>query len=827
MTIRRVLSNRWTKGVGILLLAWVLIRWTLPDPLVPSSYATAVYDREGRLLGARCGTDGQWRFPEGDSVPNRFLRSLLAAEDQRFWWHPGIDPIAVFRSARSNLRGGRRQGASTLTMQLARISRRFRGADAERTWWAKVVEVWLSVRLELSWSKERILGAYCAHAPFGGNVVGLEAASWRWYGKRSQDLSWGEAALLAAIPNAPARLRPQGDTARLRGRRDWILARLQASGEIDSLEAELARSEPLPRHPHALPQAAPHVVELFHTRGSQKRWHSELDANLQTQVFQLAKDQAQDLRGQGIRGIAVVVAELREGAPPAIRAWVGGVEGPGGDAWQVDLALAPRSTGSTLKPFLYGLLLDQGLILPRQWIFDVPTRFGDFRPANASGTFEGLVAADQALARSLNVPWVRQLRILGIEPFSDVLVRAGMWHLFRPADDYGLALALGSGEASLVELVGMYAGLGSNGLAQPMDLGASLDGSRLRVGGPPLGGGAKGSLESAHKAFLAAMGGPGRKEQVLSPGATWLTLKAMRIGGRIEEEAAWKAFAAGRSVAWKTGTSFGHRDAWTIGITPRWVVGVWAGNPRGDGRPQLWGSKAAAPLMFRILPLLPQDGRAWPEPPSELVRVGVCSLSGLRRSPICPPGDAVLATPAGKAAPQDSFYQILQFDSARAFQVDAACQPLDRQVRETLLVAPVGAGSYYREVFPGRLPQLPPVRPDCHDVARQASMEVLLPEENTTLTLPIDLSGEPERMVVELRHRDRAIGIRCFLDGRDLGMETRFRSWSARPAPGTHVLVCSDEAGESVRRRFRVEHSSRANRDSLLDGRKMGTMAVQ
>ncbi|HNY31375.1 MAG TPA: penicillin-binding protein 1C [Fibrobacteria bacterium] len=827
MSIRRVLSSRFARWVGILFLAWLLVRWTLPEPLVPSAFATAVYDREGRLLGARSGRDGQWRFPEGDSVPSKFVRSILEAEDQRFRWHPGVDPIAVVRSARSNLRSSRRQGASTITMQLARLSRRSRGADVERTWWAKLVETWLAVRLEASWSKERILRTYCAHAPFGGNVVGLEAASWRWYGKRSQDLSWGEAALLAAIPNAPSRLRPQGDTARLRERRDWILDRLRRAGDIDSMEAELARSEPLPGKPHALPQAASHLVDLFQARGAQRRWTTQLDANIQAQIQQLARDHIQDLRGQGIHGLAVVVAELQEDGPPVVRAWIGGVEGARGDAWQVDLALAPRSTGSTLKPFLYGQLLDQGLILPGQWLFDVPTRFGDFRPANASGKFEGLVPADQALARSLNVPWVRELRILGVDPFKDLLVKAGMWHLFRPADEYGLALALGAGEASLAELVAMYAGLASLGVSQPLDLGRAADGTRMSVGGAPLGGGGSGSLDAAHAAFLGAMDRPGKQERFLSPGAAWLSLQALRIGGRIDEEAAWRAFAGGRSVAWKTGTSFGHRDAWTLGITPRWVVGVWVGNPRGDGRPHLWGAQAAAPLLFRILPVLPQDGRAWPQAPSDLVRIPVCDRTGLRRSGICPPGPPVLAPAAGRGAPLDSFFQVLHLDSSRAYQVDAACQPLEQQVRDTFLVVPVGAGSYYREAFPGRLPPVPPVRPDCHAVARQASMDILLPEQNTVLTLPIDLSGEPERMVVELRHRDRNIAIRCFLDGMDLGMETRFRTWSARPEPGNHELVCSDEAGESIRRKFRVEHSRRANRDPLLGGRKMGTMAVQ
>lgn len=815
-------------AVSCLAATWLSIRFTLPSPIVPSVFSTAAFDRDGYLLGASAGGDGQWRFPEGDSIPRRFASAMLAAEDHRFRWHPGIDPVSVVRAIRHNLSGsGGRQGASTITMQLARLSRKARGANIQRGWGAKLLETWLAIRFELVLSKREILSQYCAHAPFGGNVVGLEAASWRWYGKAPADLSWGEAAALAAIPKAPHRLRPQGDVDGLKARRDRILQTLLVSKAIDSLTWSLAKDEPLPGKPFPLPRDAPHLLALLKSQGEGARWATGIDLNLQRSLNRLVHEHSQELLGQGIHGLAMVVCELPEnGTPPVVRAWIGGTQtGPG--TTDVDLALAPRSTGSTLKPFLYGLLLDQGRILPKQWLLDVPTRYGDFRPQNASGSWEGLVPANEALARSLNIPWVRQLRDLGVQPFHEFLRNAGLWHLFRPAEDYGLALGLGAGEASLSELVALYAALGSNGVSRPLDLATSRGGRKSRIAGPPSGGGASGSMKSAHAAFLAGNPDPSEAKRILSPAATWLVLDALRLPGRTEEEASWKAWAGNRPVAWKTGTSFGHRDAWAIGVTPRWVVGVWAGNPMGDGRPHLWGSTAAAPLMFRALPLLPVDKRSWFAPTPDLEGVEVCPDTHWKRSALCPGGTVDAAPHAARSAPPDPYHRIYHLD-AQDRQVDAACEPTSGQHTDTLLVPPPAASSYLLSIHPGRLPSLPPIRPDCQNLPRENNMEVLLPEDGSTITLPVDLTGEPQKMVAEVRHRLPDAVVRCFLDQQDLGENARFRSWPLQPTAGSHVLVCSDDAGETVRSRFQIRLSSKTSRQTPLPSTtKMGTMDHQ
>ena len=306
--------------VSCLTTTWIALRATLPSPIVPCVFSTAAFDRDGILLGASAGGDGQWRFPSGDSVPWRFAQAIQAAEDHRFRWHLGVDPVAVIRAMRHNVsHSTSRQGASTLSMQLARLSRKARGASAHRGWMAKALEVWLAVRLELTLSKSRILAQYCAHAPFGGNVVGLEAASWRWFGKSPKDLSWGEAAALAAIPKAPHRLRPQGDVDGLRARRDQILSTLLAKGTIDSLTWSLARSEPLPGLPHRLPRETPHLLERLKSQASGVRWATGIDLNLQRSLTHLVHEHQQELLSQGIHGMALIVCELpADGSAPVV-----------------------------------------------------------------------------------------------------------------------------------------------------------------------------------------------------------------------------------------------------------------------------------------------------------------------------------------------------------------------------------------------------------------------------------------------------------------------------------------------------------------------------
>ena len=788
---------------ALLLLGFLLL---LPRPLFPDVYSTALHDRHGALLGAFTARDGQWRIAAGDSVPERFSLCVQAAEDSRFRYHLGIDPLSVARALRVNFRHHSTvQGGSTITQQVARLSRRAWGFHGHRGLWEKGLEALWAVRLELGWSKRQILGQWAAHAPFGGNVVGLEAAAWRWYGKAPESLSWGEAASLAALPNSPARLGSAAGQVPLRERRDWILMRLLRSGKIDSMEWSLARSEPLPSAARPLPSRAPHLAELVRALGAGRDWRSEIDGALQDDIARSAADQLRDLRGIGAHSLSVIAVELVPGHAPAVRAWIGDAAAHDGAQASVDMVLAPRSTGSTLKPFLYALALDRGHILPTQWLPDVPARWGDFRPRNSDGAFSGMVPADQALARSLNVPWARVLEEMGPASLLGLLRRSGARHLFRGPDAYGVTLVLGGGELCLAELAGLYAMLGNMGTAAPMDL-AHSGGVVLRVPGPgedlesP-------SLGAGHEAFLAAFKESGKTEQGLSPEAAWLTLEALRKPGRIDEEESWKAFSGGRPLAWKTGTSWGQRDAWAIGVSPRWVVGVWAGNPGGEGRPGLWGSHAAAPLLFRLFPLLADSGATrWFPRPANLQAVGICPETGWRRSALCPAGAFVWAPAAGRTAPLDKWHREVHLDSTGLWQVDGNCEPPHRQVVRSWLVLPPAADAYLRELHPDVVPRLPPFRSDCRETEGSDAIEILVPENGARLTLPLDLDGERQRLVVELRHR-RSLPVRCFLDGSDLGLSGMVPVWAVQPKPGTHSLLCEDAQGARAASRFSVDWS--------------------
>lgn len=783
----------------------------LPPGDFPQPRSTAILDVQGRLLGATVATDGQWRFPTSDSVPWRFRTALLEAEDRRFLAHPGIDPLAVARAARDNFRPHRRiQGASTLTMQVARLLRRARGAAPGRSPWAKATEAWLALRLEMWHRKEAILALWCANAPFGGNVVGLEAAAWRWYGTPPEELTWGQCAVLASLPNAPSRLlgTEAGRQALLR-RRDRILANLVARGVLDGTEASLARSEPLPMQPHRLPDHAPHALARLARVAPGHRWTTTLDLDLQAEVQRLAQAHLRELELLGVDGLAVMVAEIPGGdSLPLLRAWIGDAGGR-----PVDLALAPRSTASTLKPFLYGQLLDAGRILPKQLLLDIPSRWGDYRPQNASGTFEGAVPADEALARSLNVPWVRELHDLGIEPFLGLLRRAGFGRLHRDAEGYGLALVLGGAEASLSDLAVAYSGLARGGSAASFALARS--GPReVHLGGPP----ASGQLppRSPHEAVAlsdAAMLLPPRQGRFLTPEASWLVLEAMRRPGRIEEEVAWKAFAGSRPLAWKTGTSFGFRDAWTVAVRPRWVVAVWAGDAGGDGHPGLWGSTAAAPLAFRIQPVLPHRGApSWFPPPAGIVSVATCPATGFRRSAACPAGGTVHAPAAGRLAPLDPWHHLRPFDASGTWRVRSSCEDPHRTVQRPVLELPPAVEALMREAAPQRLPSTPPWRTGCDPSDLGGDIQILVPENGDRILLPRDIDGSVQKLAIQVGHRRRDASVRCYLDEHDLGISVRFRDFLVQPAPGPHTVLCQDDEGSRAQVRFEVAWTEKALR---------------
>jgi len=800
------LAGWWARrpGPGVLLaflptlLAAAGFWFCLPSRLFDVPYSTVLLDRDGRLLGATIAADGQWRFPADRELPPKFVRALVVREDQRFFLHPGVDPFAIARALLPHARRGEVvSGASTITMQVFRLAR----GNHPRTIGEKIVEAVLALRLSLSATKPHVLRLFASNAPFGGNVVGFEAASWRWFGRDPDTLSWAECATLAVLPNSPGLVHPGRNRGDLLERRNRLLDELAGRGTIDVDTLRLAKAEPLPDEPYPLPQHAPHLLvraraEAAGATAGQARIRTTLDRDLQRRLNDIVARRAEEWRSSGVTNGAALVLDVKTGA---VLAYAGNVpadpagaaataSGPAAaDGSQVDVVTAPRSTGSLLKPFLYAAMLDAGELLPEQLVADIPTRMGGFIPENSTRTFSGAVPASVALAHSLNVPMVRLLRSFGVERFQRVLTAIGMTTLFRPARDYGLSLIVGGAEGTLWDLTGMYAGLARSALRVPAGGGAAFFPPHYL---------AAGDGQPTHSTTAeAAANGPGA-------GACWLTLQALLEVARPGEEGAWREFLGSRKVAWKTGTSYGSRDAWAIGVTPRCAVGVWVGTASGEGRSELKGSTSAAPCLFDVFGML--DRSPWfAMPESDLVEIETCARSGLRAGPWCAETRSTRVPPAAAAsAPACGYCRLVHLDRTGRWRASTRTQPVGSLAAVKWFVLPPAMEWYYRRSHADYRP-LPPFAPGEQPEERtSASLGLVFPEQGGTIYVPVELDGTPGRTVFRAVHRDPRATIFWHLDGAYLGETTELHEIEARPGVGTHVLTVVDASGEEVVRTF-------------------------
>lgn len=739
------------------LAAAALFWFSLPSPLFSPGYSTILLDRKGRLLSASIADDGQWRFPGDGEIPDRFVTALLAREDKRFFHHPGVDPIAVARALAANARAGEVvSGGSTITMQVIRLSRPGR----PRTIAEKLLEALLALRLEMATGKAGILRLFASNAPFGGNVVGFEAASWRYFGREPRSLSWAECALLAVLPNSPGLIHPGRNREELLARRDRLLAALHREGAIDADALRLSLAEPLPPSPFPLPRDAPHLLDGARGRagaGAQPgaRITTTLDRSLQLRVNDILLRRAERWRESGIANAAVLVLDVETGDPLAYAGNVPG-EGPGS---AVDIIRSVRSTGSLLKPFLYASMLDSGELLPEQLVADIPTRIGGFQPENSAKTYGGAVPANVALAHSLNVPAVRLLRAHGLDRFAEELRGLGLSSLKRPAASYGLTLVLGGAEGSPWDLTHMYAGLARR-----------------------------------------ARGLPGF---AIGPGACWLTLSALLEVERPGEEGAWRDYLGSKRIAWKTGTSYGFRDAWAIGVTPRYAVGVWVGNASGEGRPDIRGSAVAAPVLFDVFGILGDSGwfRA---PEADLVMLTTCAKSGLKAGRFCERTKEILAPPAASQAETCGYCRLVHLEASGRYRATTRTQPMGSLKAVSWFVLPPAMEWYYARSHSDYRP-LPPFRPGSGERESDRStpnLSLIFPEQGGKIYVPIELDGRPGRTVFHAAHRNPRATIFWHMDGQYLGETTELHDREARPGPGAHTLTLVDETGEELVRTF-------------------------
>lgn len=745
-------------------------------PRFDAVYSTSVYSADGMLLGARIAGDGQWRFPPSDSIPHKYEKCLLMFEDEYFYYHPGVNPISATRAMYHNVKHGRVvSGGSTVTMQIQRMYRR-----GGRHIWNKVVESAGAIGMELVYSKDEILNIYAAHAPFGGNVVGLEAAAWRYFGRPPHQLSWSETALLAVLPNSPSLIHPGKNRDVLLIKRNRLLHKLKEKRVIDDSDYRLALDEPLPDGPVALPDVTPHLTDRMMKEHGGQKVVTTIDYHLQQQCNIIADRYSSLFQQSEIHNIGLVVARTGSGD---VIAYVGNSSGTGsGKGHKVDMVTALRSTGSLLKPFLFIGALQDGLILPNMLLPDIPTYYSDYKPENYSRTFDGAVAAGQALSRSLNIPAVRLLHEYGVEKFLGSLHAVGLKELSKPASHYGLSLILGGAESSLWSLTGSYASV-----ARCLNSAVSTVAAANPLAVHPL------SVVASDDSCI-----PARCRYDVA--AIWHVVEALSGGNRPDDEVGWQQFAGGRKIAWKTGTSFGFRDAWSIGITPEYAVGVWVGNATGEGRPGIVGGQAAAPVMFELFRLLPPTN--WfDEPFDAMTPVEVCRQSGFLAGSNCPDIDTLFVPHGGASGAVCRWHRIVHLSADSSFRVSGNCYPPERMAICPWFVLPPVYEHYFKNKHPWYKP-LPVVMAGCEDKADNP-LDIVYPPENASVFLGVGFDRELQPLVVTATHRNSNSKLFWHLDDSFIGTTSVFHQKEIVTYRGFHTITVVDEAGNSVVRRFR------------------------
>ncbi len=771
----------WRKITCIVIFLLLFFCWffSLPNPVFRHPFSTVVLSDEGKLIGARLAPDGQWRFPVSDSVPHKFEKCLLLFEDKNFYFHPGVNPLSMGRAIVQNVKAGHIvSGGSTISMQVIRLSRE----QKSRTFYEKIIEMILSTRLEARYSKNEILRLYVSNAPFGGNIVGLQAAAWRYFGRDCSELSWAEAAALAVLPNAPALIHPGRNREALLKKRNNLLKKLVENGEIDTLTYELALLEPLPGKPQSLQICAPHLVERVAKSKPDVIVKTTIRESLQKRTEQTVLYYQQRYAQNQVQNLAAIIIETKTGN---VISYCGNAGFDGKDENYVDIITSPRSTGSILKPFLYNAMLEEGALLPWMLVPDIPVQIAGYKPENFERKFDGAVPAKEALARSLNIPAVLMLREYGIPKFKDYLQKSGMKTLNYPADHYGLSLILGGAEGTLWDITGIYAGMARTLLRYSQN----YQYNQADIRAPSF---LKREIEEKENQKLPIL---------FHAAAVWQTMDALKELNR-PELPNWRLFSSSRRIAWKTGTSFGNRDAWVVGVTPEYVVGVWVGNADGEGRPGLTGAMYAAPVMFSLFNLLPATG--WfEEPQREMTEIEICPQSGFRRGVNCPEGKKVSIYQSGLKSKSCPYHQLIHLSKDKKFRVNADCVPAAGITSEKYFVLPPTMEWYYKQHKAGYAP-LPPYKEGCAGKELIAAMEFIYPKENSLLYVPVEIDGKKGEIIFEVAHRDKDAVLYWHLGEVYLGSTHLFHQKGIAAGKGNHILTVTDNNGVSIYKQFEI-----------------------
>ena len=754
-------------AVGVLcLFNWVI--FPLPKDRLQRPSSTFVYCRDGQLLNCFTSSDRFWRKPVPlKRISPHLVRSVITCEDRWFYYHPGFNPVSLVSAAVENLKAGRFvRGGSTITMQIARMME-----SKPRTIPNKIIEILRAVQLELTYSKNRLLEIYFNLAPYGGNIEGVGAAAYMYFDKAPGSLSVAEAALLTAVPSSPSQFRPDRHPEKCLDRRNLVLRYLWDEGIISQSDYDQAITEELPRQRVAASVTAPHFCQsMALVNADAPEIASTVDFKLQTTCERLAEGHRGELVQKGIYNLSLVVLDNHTGD---LLAMVGSPDfSDVANHGQINGALAPRSPGSALKPFAYALGFERGIISPALRVEDLPANYAGYIPVNYDNEYHGVVSVSEALIQSLNVPAVNLTSRVGLKELYDLLRRGGITTLNRKYFEYGLPLVLGSGEVTLLELTNLYATLARGGDFLPIRL--IKDDARLQP------------------------------TRLLTPEACYLVTELLTELKRPDLPASWEFTADIPKVAWKTGTSYGRKDAWAIGYNPDYTVGVWAGNFSAEGSIAIVGAEIAAPLMLDIFSQLCADGdKGWFRPPRGIAQREVCAVSGRVATDDCP--ERILEQYIPGISPMEpcTVHKKILVDTRTGYQVCRWCaagKHADVKIYEDW---PPRLAAWLESK--GIISLIPAHNPQCRGMLAGEAPVITSPENDAVYILRRSVPLDFQKILFEASAAADNRRLFWFLDGQLFSTTQSENRVFCQPQQGKHRLMCVDDYGRSNSISFQVQ----------------------
>lgn len=790
--IVRFLLRRWYIVVIPIapFLLFLIANWCFPLPLekLQPSPSTVILDRNGEWLRAFTSPDEMWRFPETslDEISPRFQLAMLTYEDKYFYQHWGVNPVSLFNATIDNIRSGKVvRGGSTITMQLARLME-----PKDRTIPNKAIEMFRALQLELTFTKTEILTHYFNMLPYGGNIVGSGAAARLYFNKPQSALSLGEAALLAAIPNSPEYLRPDRYPDSARKAREKVLYRMQEAGKISKQRLQEALKEPIPKTRYTLPFKAPHLSRLLVKEQPALASNSAKDYKILTTVDMHHQDTAERILRERLRplqtqGISTGAVIIMDTASREVLAMVGSHDFFDKSAQgQVNGTLAVRSPGSTLKPFVYALAIDRGTITPKTILFDVPVDYVGYSPVNFDGKFTGYLTAEEALARSLNVPAVNLYAQMGQSQLYGFLKQAGIT-TFSDQEDYGLSLILGGCGVNLLELTNLYAGLANMGDFAPYQLVRNVVAENR-------------TKKKKGTSFSTAT-------RLLRPETSWIITDMLTTLVRPDYPESFEQTGTMPMVAWKTGTSYGHRDAWSIGYSPELTIGVWVGNFNGTGSPLLSGSQAAAPILFNLFTALSGEKTVhWYNRPPQLKTRPVCALTGLPVSTHCPTSTTDVYIPGVSSVRECHIHKTIQIDTETGEGLCSACRTGKEYRNETIAVFPAEVATWLNGNGFG-ISTLPKHNEDCTRLLAGTRPVILSPARDAVYHIRPNIPVAYQKIRLAASVSGDTQDIFWFLNGDLIFSGQAVEPSFLTPIAGKHELTCIDGAGRSTSLSLTIE----------------------